>query len=370
MAEIKEQFDDKMLLQLAKMADCRSRASVPDVDAAWDRFRSKHIEAGQNVVKMRAEKAEKTENSDRAKTLKMWLSAIAGAAAMLVGVIIYNMWNDSYKYLALEYDETPRMITLSSGNGQLEDLTDKDSVSFFTNDVKNNASVAADGEMLAQNAANDQQSESMQTLSTPRGMDFKITLHDGTEVWLNAESTIEFPSAFTSAERNVNLRGEAYFKVARNESKPFNVNLGDKTIRVLGTEFNVRNYAAEQSEVVLVKGSVQLCNADGEEEAKLTPGKGAYWMGDKEVAVREADTYAATQWIDGLFYFEEHSLGVVLREVGRWYNYGVQFENGKHLNYKIHYSADRNDDIEHIIDDLNTLCGFKIALDNKNIVVY
>ena len=201
-------------------------------------------------------------------------------------------------------------------------------------------------------------------------MDFKLVLNDGTEVWLNAESSIEFPATFTGSDRKVNLHGEAYFKVAHNATKPFIVNLGDKAIQVLGTEFDVRNYASERSSVVLVNGSVQLLDGNGKEEAKLTPGQGATWAEGGNVSVREVDTYGATQWIEGLFYFEENSLGEVLREVGRWYNYGVTFKNDKHISYKVHFSASRNEDIKEVIDDLNTLCAFKVAIENKNIVIY
>lgn len=98
----------------------------------------------------------------------------------------------------------------------------------------------------------------MQKLSTPRGMDFKVILSDGSEVWLNAESSLEFPSAFTSKERRVNLKGEAYFKVARNEQNPFIVTTDKMQVRVLGTEFNFRSYVSELSHVSLVSGSVEV----------------------------------------------------------------------------------------------------------------
>lgn len=350
---MQEKYDDRMLQQLAKMADCRKGASVPDVDAEWERFKSKHVEP------------KKTRKSN---VVAMWSAALAGAAAMLVGVLIYiNVWGTNDRLIALNYDETPRMITLAC-DGELEDLTEKDSISFFSIN-KESGHIKNNDELLASNVPANEP-EKLQSLSTPRGMDFKVTLHDGTEVWMNAESTIEFPASFTGNERKVNLKGEAYFKVARNESKPFIVNLGDKTIRVLGTEFDVRNYASEVSQVVLVNGSVLLCDADGKEEATLKPGESASWMEDETPWISKADIYGTTQWLEGLFYFEEHALGLVLRDIGRWYNYGVEFKNEKHYNYKVHFSADRNDDIQHIINDLNTLCGFEIAIENKKIVVY
>lgn len=346
------QNEDMRLQQLARMASCRRSVSKPDVDAEWKKFRSKHIAA---------------EVSHKNNIRTIWLSALSGAAAMFIGFIIYiNFFASGNEFIALQYDETPRMITLSS-DGDLENLTQHDSMTYYAGDVSAVGGHHASSTALATTATTEHK---MQCLSTPRGMDFKLTLHDGTEVWLNAESTIEFPSTFTDTERRVKMKGEAYFKVAHNEARPFVVDLGDKTIHVLGTEFDVRNYASETAKVVLVKGSVELCNAEGETEARLTPGKGALWVEDDVMWVEDVDVYSATQWIDDLFYFEEHALGVILRDIGRWYNYGVVFKNEKHYSYKVHFSAERSDDIERIISNLNLLCGFKITIENKNIVVY
>lgn len=367
--QITENNENRKLQQLARMADCRKRVSAPDVDAEWEAFCAKHIdgvdseltyESSKAVVERREAKAESREK--RVVIWKMVGSALAGAAAMFVGaVIFFNIYGTKENLIALQYDDTPQQITLSA-EGSMEDLSNLDSISFVE-------SVKSVG-ISVDEAANEVQESKMQCLSTPRGMDFKIVLQDGTEVWLNAESSIEFPSAFTGDDRKVNLRGEAYFKVAHNAEKPFKVNLGDKTVYVLGTEFDVRNYASEHSSVVLVNGSVQLFDNEGKQEVTLVPGQGATWTENGNVNVHDVDTYGTTQWIDGLFYFEEHSLGEVLREVGRWYNYGVVFKNNEHISYKVHFSASRNDDIQSVLDDLNTLCRFKLTIENKNIVVY
>lgn len=356
--QMTDNTEDKKLQQLARMADCRQRVSAPDVDAEWDAFRRKHIdEVRDERLVVRDERRER-----RSNIFKMVGSALAGAAAMFVGaVIFFNIYGTEEKLIALQYDDTPQQITLSA-DGQMKDLSKVDSISFVQK-VKSVGTTATE-------LTNDMEEGKMQCLSTPRGMDFKIVLQDGTEVWLNAESSIEFPSAFTGDDRKVNLKGEAYFKVAHNAEKPFKVNLGDKTVHVLGTEFDVRNYASERSSVVLVNGSVQLFDNNGKQDAMLSPGQGATWAEDGDVDVHEVDTYGTTQWIEGLFYFEEHSLGEVLREIGRWYNYGVVFKNNDHISYKIHFSASRNDDIQVILDDLNTLCRFKLTIENKNIVVY
>lgn len=360
------EHSERELQQLARIAYRRSSASVPDVESEWKAFQQKHI---------------KTADAGKGKVFSMWMSALGGAAAMLVGFVLYlNFFSTDNSLVALQYDEMPRHIMLSD-NGKMIDLSEKDSISFYTAEAGTSATAANNQTTQQLNnkttkLQNDKSTKQpykvqLQTLSTPRGMDFKLTLQDGTEVWLNAESTIEFPSSFIGNDRTVNLRGEAYFKVAHNAEKPFIVNLGDRTIHVLGTEFNVRNYKSEEARVILVKGSIQLCDEEGNENAVLNPGYEAVWLsGSDEVFVERTDIYGPTQWTEGFFYFEEHKLEVVLRDIGRWYNYGVIFKNEKHANYKIHFSALRNDNIESIISDLNALCGFKLSVEGKNIVVY
>ncbi len=337
-------------MQLAKMADKRKHVSPPDVDEEWQRFRSSHIDA--RKVRM--------EN----RRLRTLVTVLCGAAAVFVGFIVYiNLNNnESDNIVVLNYDESPvRQVTLVSDDGEVRRFAASDSISFLP-------ATANEDEAATKATANIQ--ARLQSVSTPRGMDFKVILNDGTEVWLNAESKISFPSAFNDGERKVSMEGEAYFKVAHDEDHPFIVNVGGKDVRVLGTEFNVRNYTSEYNQVVLVKGNVMVCNEGTNTCTMLKPGQDAVWSDNGKVEVHEVDTYSITQWIDGLFYFDEQPLSAILREIGRWYNLGVVFKNSGHMSYRMHFSASKDDAIEHLIDDLNLICGFKLAVEDKNIVVY
>lgn len=347
MEEIAQEHKDIKLEQLAKMAYHRNHVSVPDVYTEWDKFCHVHIEEPQK---------------QKRRTLLMWGAALSGAAAMFVGFFIYiSFFYSSYNLVALQYDDTPQLITLSLDD-EIQDLSNIDSISFLS------SATTADNRII--HDAHSAKEEKLQCLSTPRGMDFKLILQDGTEVWLNAESSIEFPATFLGGDRKVSLRGEAYFKVAHNEEKPFIINLGDKFVHVLGTEFNVRNYASENTQVALVNGSIRLYDENDENKIVLQPGQNAIWDENGKIHIQDIDTYNITQWIDGFFYFDEQPLGLILREVGRWYNYGVVFKNKSRMDYILHFSALRNDSIERVIDDLNTICGFKLSVENKNIVVY
>ncbi len=202
-------------------------------------------------------------------------------------------------------------------------------------------------------------------------MDFKVILPDGSEVWLNAESTIEFPAAFIGNERQVLLKGEAYFKVARDEDCPFVVISNQMKVRVLGTEFNFRSYTSEASHVSLIKGSVEILRPDAEKaEVVLEPGQGAWRDADGEIHVQEVDTYAVTQWVDGFFYFDDIPLVQILCELGRWYNLGVVFRNKSAMHAKMHFSASRNGDLEQTINNLNRMRKGRVSVEGTDIVVY
>lgn len=347
MTETEKHTDEQELQQWARIADCRRHTAIPDVDAEWERFKAKHIETGRG---------------QKARIVQLWLSALAGAAAMLVGVILYNHLphNDgsdddiASELFVMHHSEGPQLVTLSTG-AQIVDVSSTDSLNY----QKKSFGVKETSH----------ENNEIQSLTTPRGMDFKLTLQDGTEVWLNAESTIDFPASFVSSNvRQVCLKGEAYFRVAHNESKPFIVHVGDKEVKVLGTTFNVRYYSSAPPLVALVEGSIEL-SGQGESQM-LKPGQGATWDKDGQLNMKDIDTYTVTQWVDGLFYFDEQPLSEVLIEVARWYNVGIRFANRQHAKCEVHFSASRTDSLQQLLKDLQVVCGFKISLESNDIVVY
>ncbi len=327
----------------------RRQHSHPDTDEAWEAFRKE---------KMTAQPPRKLFS-----TWHLSAAAVIGAAAMLALVFLFhdNIFSSSepqkvIEMVALQYDHTPQQVKLVEDNSTV-DLTQKDSISYRAT--------------TAPNAVAQKQPTKLQRLSTPRGMDFKVTLPDGSEVQLNAESTIEFPASFQSGERRVNLRGEAYFKVARNEQSPFIVTSDQLNIKVLGTEFNLKSYSSETAHVTLVKGKVEVMRP-GEEvcDVTLAPGEDAWYDEKGHIQVEQADTYALTQWVNGFFYFHDQPLVKVLCDLGRWYNLGVVFRNREALHYKVHFSALRNESIDHAIESLNRLRLIKVKVEGNNIVVW
>lgn len=159
------------------------------------------------------------------------------------------------------------------------------------------------------------------TLSTPRGAQFRATLPDGSHVILNAASSISYPIVFKGKERRVMITGEVYINVAANAAQPFMVQSGNVEIAVLGTEFNVNAYADEESvNTTLVNGKLKV---NGQ---LLQPGQQARVQGNHVSVISDADVAAATAWKNGVFSFKDASLQAVMRQLGRWYDVTIVYE--------------------------------------------
>lgn len=170
--------------------------------------------------------------------------------------------------------------------------------------------------------------EGYNTITVPYGGTYTIELCDGTKVYLNSGTVFEFPSRFSGDRREVKLRGEAYFEVARNEGKPFVVEVNEIAVKVLGTSFNVKSYVDEPGVyTTLVNGSVAIVR-DGQPERVIKPGEQAYY--NKAVgtlSISPVDVMEFTAWKDGLFYFKDLVLEEILRIVSRWYDLNVFYMN-------------------------------------------
>jgi transmembrane sensor len=167
------------------------------------------------------------------------------------------------------------------------------------------------------------------TISTPRGRQYQLTLQDGTEVWLNAQSSIRFPTSFTGKERVVEITGEAYFEVAHDASHPFIVTKGETSVTVLGTHFNVNAYDDEGGlKVTLLQGSVRVSANRQQQTAIIKPGEQAKLTPNSQWLIVNPDLDAVTAWKNGTFKFNETDIQSVMRQAERWYDVTIQYPNG------------------------------------------
>lgn len=199
------------------------------------------------------------------------------------------------------------------------------------------------------------------SLTVPRGQTFKLILSDGTEVYLNADSRLVYPSRFTGKERSVFLDGEAYFRVAKDAGHPFIVRTQTLQTRVLGTEFNVSGYEGSDTEVTLVEGSVEVSDADRQRTVRIKPGEQASLQTDGGFAVQQVDVSQYIHWREGYFYYDNVTLLDIMKELGRWYNVSVVFCNADAMESRLHFVADRRQDLQHALTLLNRMNKFTIT---------
>lgn len=162
-------------------------------------------------------------------------------------------------------------------------------------------------------------------INTPSGGQFHIVLADGTNAWLNASSSISFPTSFPGSTRVVEITGEVYFEVAHNAAKPFLVKSNGQSVEVLGTHFNINAYTNEPvMKTTLLQGSIRI--SSGGKSNLLHPGQQAS-VSKNNIDVGPVDTDQAVGWKNGDFIFDNEDLQTVMRQVSRWYNVDVVYKN-------------------------------------------
>ncbi len=179
------------------------------------------------------------------------------------------------------------------------------------------------------------------TIETPKGGKFQIKLPDGSKVWLNAASSLRFPTVFNGSKRQVELKGEAYFEVSPDKSKIFEVNTRNQVVQVLGTHFNINAYLDEPTvNTTLLEGSVRVSDLRTNISQLLKPGEQSQLSEQIEV-INLKNTNEAVAWKEGYFQFDEADIKTVMRQIERWYDVSVVYE-GDLPNYRFGGEIERN----------------------------
>lgn len=209
------------------------------------------------------------------------------------------------------------------------------------------------------------------TLSTPRGGQFRIVLPDGTKVWLNAESSIRYPTVFAGNERPVSITGEAYFEVKKDKDRPFSVAANGIKVEVLGTKFNVSAYDG-MTRTTLAEGAVKVVNRHSKMAgeypmALLSPGQEAV-VTSSGIAVRPADLEKALAWKNGVFYFRKENLRDIMQQLARWYNFEVVYRVAVPAR---HYSGSikRNASFSEALEMLHLVSGATFEVHGRTVTV-
>ncbi len=206
------------------------------------------------------------------------------------------------------------------------------------------------------------------TLEIPRGGEYSLTLADGTKVWMNADSKLKYPISFVEDRRVVYLEGEAYFEVAKDASKPFIVSTTSGDISVLGTQFNVKNYAEDKTiYTTLVEGSV-LFRGTTNRETILVPGQQIIFSpeyGTQELKQVNVNNFIG--WKDNLFQFEELSLDDIMKTLSRWYDVTVSYEKEELKQLQFSGNLDKYSNIESFLKLFEVGAKIEFKVDKKHI---
>lgn len=208
------------------------------------------------------------------------------------------------------------------------------------------------------------------TVSTPRGRQFKVVLPDGSSAVLDAASSVYFPTVFNGRDRRVKVTGQVYFDVTPDKSKPFIVQNGDMAVEVLGTAFNVNTYADDATRsITLLHGSVKVSNGSAPDARFLTPGQQARIHSDngRIDIVKSVDMDEVMAWKDGAFQFNEAELSKVLAQLSRWYDVDVEMRMSgpeRFFNGRI----SRNISLNQVLEILR-LSDINFRLEDKKLIV-
>ncbi len=329
----------------------REHASAPDVEAAWHEV-SRRLELpvdGGDV-----EEASSDVSPVLWPKMRPFVRWAAGIAAVLALMLGYHYWsglqesvpvNVNADSFAIHVPDSVDEVTVTTADGRTRHVQE---------------------EMALNKSAEAITPAQLMALSVPRGQDYHLTLADGTQVWLNAESRLEFPDRFNGETREVRLRGEAYFEVKKDAKRPFIVHTDYLTTRVLGTSFDVRAYSRRDVSVTLVSGRVQV-NA-GDLSRVLSPGEQAALTGS-QLAVKAVDTYPITQWKEGFFYFDNQSLFFIMQELSKWYGVNVSFDDRSKMNVRLHFVVERSKSLREAVANLNALGVVHAEVDGNMVII-
>jgi transmembrane sensor len=206
------------------------------------------------------------------------------------------------------------------------------------------------------------------TVSTPKGGQYQLTLSDGSKVWLNAESSLRFPAAFSGRERKVELTGEGYFEVAKNKEKPFIVTANNTNVEVLGTHFNINAYSDENFiKTTLLEGSVKV--SKGNASSLIVPGEQASVskLSDVINVKNDVNVDGVVAWKNGKFYFDNVDIKTIMNQIARWYDVDVEYKGN--ISKIFGGTISRNVSASNVFKILEATGGVHFTIEGRKVIV-
>lgn len=303
------------------------------------------------------------------RTIRYWIGISASIAACIVAVIFVfrkttDQSNIQHKEI-LSYVEKNKTINLNdtaiklvlSDQKILVSEEEEPAIDYDSEDIK-----------ISNQKVSKKESSEFNQLIVPYGKRSKLTLSDGTKIWVNAGTSITYPVEFSDSKREIFVNGEVFLEVAHNENRPFIVKTNTFDIQVLGTKFNVSTYENEVSNVVLASGSVKISRPADQQDVFLRPNE-MYQLCNGKSLKKQVDIEYYTSWVHGLYMFNNEELGVIMRKISRYYGKNIKCSPSI-ANLKCSGKLDLKDSLDEILSNLSLISSIKYTSQGNNYQVY
>jgi ferric-dicitrate binding protein FerR (iron transport regulator) len=305
-----------------------------------------------------------------------WVASLS-AAAVILFLIIHTFISPT---TTEKKSSTPEIACLvKPGSYQAVLITDDGTVHDLAATKKlvlkeGNSEIKSEGSKLQYTTKEGENSKVIKynTISIPRGGEFSLQLADGTKVWLNSETVLRYPVQFAENERRVELIGEAFFEVTKNDRSPFFVKSGEQTVKVLGTEFNISSYKESPAiYTTLVKGSVEvLFNNKPEIRQTLKPNEqSSITKADGYFSKSIVDTYEYVAWKEGRFVFQDQNLEAIMNTLMKWYNVEVVFARDDLRRIRFTGDLPRYSELGEVLSKIQKTNEVKFLIDDRKVTI-
>ena len=336
---------------------------VFDTDRKWAEFK-------QQIA------AEDTVQEKNHQPISLWLRISAAAAAIFIiagiGLVFQKTSQQPQQSANVFLNDIPagkQSATLTLDNGQKIVLSGAGNGQ-VTKESGIVISKSADGQLQYRVGAQDVQASSkIHTLSTGNGETYRLQLPDHTEIWLNSASSIKFPASFDGLkDRKVELKGEAYFEIAKDKEHPFIVKTAQQEVQVLGTHFNINSDPDQQNtRTTLLEGSLRITN-NAKKEQLIKPGEQSFVNEGTEILVSPADLKSTMAWKNGYFRFNGARIDEVMLKISRWYDLEVSYQ-GPITKERFSGNISRNKNISEVLNMLSYSKAVKFKVEGRRLTV-
>ena len=311
------------------------------------------------------------------KTIRFSIYRWAAAAIILlsfsIAVLYYVNKKEEIHVFAADVDPGSNKAILTLADGRKISLTDAIDGNVAVQDGIS-ITKTANGQLIYTITAQSNvglDSTKFNTISTPNGGEWQIKLPDGSNIWLNAASSLKYPLSFASSkQRHVELTGEAYFEVAKDKSRPFIVSSSKQKLEVLGTHFNINSYTDEPvTKTTLLEGSIRISQNGTNNVEVLEPGEQSI-VSANGINVKESNVDEAVAWRKGYFMFVNEKQESIMRKIARWYNVEVNYADPAAKEVMYYGTVSRFDKISKILRKFEQTGEVRFEINANRITVY